>query len=141
VVNWLGEARAGGIGAVWGVDAVPGSYQAQPAPSWPNVIVTTLQVWLWRRVFRVPDGPDTVRLAPIPCNSSCLAEALAFRRAQRAPFLAAATVSGIGAAVVLRIVFTAPSPLGLVSAHTSNNGHNSRPRGAVSGAGASGGDT
>jgi hypothetical protein len=119
VVNWLGEARAGGIGAVWGVDAVPGSYQAQPAPSWPNVIVTTLQVWLWRRVFRVPDAPDAVRLAPIPHNTSRLAEALAFLRAQRPPFLAAATVSGIGAAVVLRIVFTAPSPLGLLSAHTS----------------------
>jgi hypothetical protein len=63
VVNWASGGRAGGIGAVWGVVAVPGSYQAHPAPSWPKIIATTLRLWLQRRVLRVPDGPDARRLA------------------------------------------------------------------------------
>jgi hypothetical protein len=63
VVDWAGGARAGGTGAVWGVVVVPGSYQAQPAPSWSKVIATTLRLWLQRRVLRVPDGPDARRLA------------------------------------------------------------------------------
>jgi hypothetical protein len=45
------------------VVAVPGSNQAQPAPSWPKVIATTLRLWLQRRVLRVPDGPGANRLA------------------------------------------------------------------------------
>lgn len=48
---------------VWGVVAVPGSYQAQPAPSWLRVIATTLRLWLQRRVLRVPDGPGADRLS------------------------------------------------------------------------------
>lgn len=64
VVNWSGWRLAGGVGAVWGVVvAVPGSYQAQPAPSWPKVIATTLRLSVQRRVLRVPDGPDARRLA------------------------------------------------------------------------------
>jgi hypothetical protein len=63
VVNWSRAGRAGGVGAVWGVVAVSGSYQAQPAPSWPKVIATTLRLWLQRRVLRVPDGPGADRLA------------------------------------------------------------------------------
>jgi hypothetical protein len=62
----------------------------------------------------------TIGAAPLPHDAGYLAEVLAFLRAQRAPFLATATVSGTGAAAVLQIVFTAPSPLGLLSAHTQN---------------------
>lgn len=43
--------------------AVPGSYQAQPAPSWPKVIATTLRLSVQRRVLRVPDGPGALGLA------------------------------------------------------------------------------
>jgi hypothetical protein len=46
---------------------------------------------------------------------------LAFLQAQRAPFLATATVSGTGAATLLQIAFTAPSPLGLLSAQPPNS--------------------
>jgi hypothetical protein len=63
VVNWSGWCRTGGVGAVWGVVAVPGSYQAQPAPSWPKVIATTLRLSVRRRVLRVPDGPGARRSA------------------------------------------------------------------------------
>jgi hypothetical protein len=63
VVNWAGGVRAGGLGAAWGVVAVPGSFQAQSAPSWPKVIGTTLRLWLQRSVLRVPDGPAARRLA------------------------------------------------------------------------------
>jgi len=63
VVNWPGAGRAGRVGAGLGVVAVPGSYQAQPAPSWPKVIATTLRLWLQRRVLRVPDGPGSDRVA------------------------------------------------------------------------------
>jgi hypothetical protein len=63
VVNWPGAGRAGRAGAVLGVVAVPASYQAQSAPSWPKVIATTLRLWLRRRVLRVPDGPGSDRLA------------------------------------------------------------------------------
>jgi hypothetical protein len=63
VVNWPSAAEPGAPGAVWGVVAVPGSYQAQPAPSWPRVIATTLRLWLQRHVLRVPDGPGSGRLA------------------------------------------------------------------------------
>jgi hypothetical protein len=111
------------------VDAVPGSYQAQPAPSWLSVIATTLQLWLRRRVpraLRVPDGPDAVRLARRRRSSQASritrVTSLRYSRscARSAPrFWATATVSGTGAAAVLRIVFTAPCPLGLLSAQTS----------------------
>lgn len=60
-MNWRTD-RAGGIGAVWGVVAVPGRSQAQLAPSWPKVIATTVRLWLQRRVLRVPDGPGADRL-------------------------------------------------------------------------------
>jgi hypothetical protein len=60
----------------------------------------------------------TISAAPLPHDAGYLAEVLAFLRAQRAPFLASVTVSGIGAAAVLQIAFTAPSPLGLLSAQT-----------------------
>ncbi len=63
VVNWSRAGRADGVGAVWGVVAVAGSYQAQSAPSWSKVIATTLRLWLQRRVLRVPDGPGARRLA------------------------------------------------------------------------------
>jgi len=63
VVDWPEGARAGGLGAILGVVAVPGSYQAPSAPSWPKVIATTLRLWLRRRALRVPDGPDAGRLA------------------------------------------------------------------------------
>ncbi len=63
MVNWAGGVRAGGLGAAWGVVAVPSSFQAQPAPSWPRVIGTTLRLWLQRSVLRVSDGPDARRLA------------------------------------------------------------------------------
>jgi len=52
----------------------------------------------------------------LPHHASYLSVVLAFLHAQRAPFLATATVSGTGAATVLTIAFTAPSPLGLLSA-------------------------
>jgi hypothetical protein len=52
----------------------------------------------------------------LPHHASYLNVVLAFLRAQRAPFLATATVSGTGAATELTIAFTAPSPLGLLSA-------------------------
>jgi hypothetical protein len=45
------------------VVAVPGSYQAQPAPSWPKVIATTLRLSVQRRVLRIPDGPGARGLA------------------------------------------------------------------------------
>lgn len=57
---------------------------------------------------------------PLPNHASYLGFVLAFLRAQRAPFLATTTVSGTGAATVLRIAFTAPSPLGLLSAPSPN---------------------
>jgi hypothetical protein len=63
VVNWPEGRRADGICAVWGVVAVTGSYQVQPAPSWLKVIGTTARLWLQRRVLRVADGPDAGRLA------------------------------------------------------------------------------
>jgi hypothetical protein len=53
-------------------------------------------------------------------HGSYLDFVLAFLRAQRAPFLATARVSGTGAATVLTIAFTAPSPLGLLSAQSPN---------------------
>jgi hypothetical protein len=62
-MNWPSRGCAGPTGVVWGVVAVPGSFQAQPAPSWPRVIATTLRLWLRRRVLRVPDVPDAGRLA------------------------------------------------------------------------------
>jgi hypothetical protein len=63
VVNWPSASAPGGSGTVRGVVAVPGSYQARPAPSWPRVIATTLRLWLQRRVLRVPDGPGSGRFA------------------------------------------------------------------------------
>lgn len=63
VVNWSDWSRAGRVGAAWGVGAVAGSYQTQPAPSWPKVIATTLRLSVQRRVLRVPDGPGSHRLA------------------------------------------------------------------------------
>ena len=57
---------------------------------------------------------------PLPRQASYLEFVQAFLRAQRAPFLATATVSGTGAATVLTIAFTAPSPLGLLSAQPLN---------------------
>ncbi len=56
----------------------------------------------------------------LPHHASYLNVVLAFLHAQRAPFLATATVSGTGAATVLTISFTAPSPLGLLSAQLPN---------------------
>jgi hypothetical protein len=44
------------------VVAVPGSYEAPPAPPWSKVIATTIRLWLQRRVLRVPDGPGADRL-------------------------------------------------------------------------------
>jgi hypothetical protein len=55
---------------------------------------------------------------PLPQDASYLGVVLAFLRAQRAPFAASTTVSGTGAGAVLQIEFTAPSPLGLLSAPT-----------------------
>lgn len=52
----------------------------------------------------------------LPRQASYLEFVLAFLRAQRAPFLSTATVSGTGATTVLTIVFAAPSPLGLLPA-------------------------
>jgi hypothetical protein len=57
---------------------------------------------------------------PLPNDASYLGVVLAFLRAQRAPFLATATVSGTGTGTVLQIAFTAPSPLGLLSAQSPN---------------------
>lgn len=62
----------------------------------------------------------TISAAPLPDDASYLATVLAFLRAQRAPFLATTAVSGTGTAAVLQIAFTAPSPLGLLSAQTPN---------------------
>jgi len=45
-----------------GVVAVPGSYEAPPAPAWSKVIATTIRLWLQRRVLRVPDGPGAEHL-------------------------------------------------------------------------------
>lgn len=56
----------------------------------------------------------------LPHDASYLNVVQAFLHAQRAPFLATATVSGTGAATVLTISFTAPSPLGLLSAQPPN---------------------
>jgi hypothetical protein len=56
----------------------------------------------------------------LPHHASYTGVVLAFLHAQRAPFLATATVSGTGAATVLQIAFTAPSPLGLLSAQPPN---------------------
>jgi hypothetical protein len=52
----------------------------------------------------------------LPHQASYTSVVLAFLRAQRAPFLASATIAGSGAATVLQIGFTAPSPLGLLTA-------------------------
>ena len=52
----------------------------------------------------------------LPHNASYTGVVLAFLRAQRAPFLATATTAGTGAATVLQIGFSAPSPLGLLTA-------------------------
>jgi hypothetical protein len=56
----------------------------------------------------------------LPHHASYTGAVLAFLQAQQAPFLATATVSGTGAATVLQIAFTAPSPLGLLSAQPPN---------------------
>ena len=60
----------------------------------------------------------TISAVPVPHDAGYLANVVAFLRAQRAPFLATVTVAGAGAATVLQIVFTAPCPLGLLSAQT-----------------------
>jgi hypothetical protein len=52
----------------------------------------------------------------LPHQSSYTGVVLTFLRAQRAPFLATASIAGTGAATVLQIGFTAPSPLGLLRA-------------------------
>jgi hypothetical protein len=52
----------------------------------------------------------------LPHKASYTSVVLAFLRAQHAPFLATATSDGTGAAAVLQIGFTAPSPLGLLTA-------------------------
>jgi hypothetical protein len=52
----------------------------------------------------------------LPHQASYIGYVLTFLRAQQAPFLATVTVAGTGATTVLTIAFTAPSPLGLLSA-------------------------
>ena len=56
----------------------------------------------------------------LPHHASYTGLVLAFLQAQRAPFVARAMVSGRGATIVLRIAFTAPSPLGLLAAQPPN---------------------
>jgi hypothetical protein len=55
----------------------------------------------------------------LPHQSSYTSVVLTFLRAQRAPFLATASIAGRGAATVLQIGFTAPSPLGLLTAQVA----------------------
>jgi hypothetical protein len=99
------------------------SYEVPSAPPWSKVIGTTLRLWLQRRVLRVPDGPGTDRLvrrralaAGVPASFGSGTSSIAVW--VTAPDGAAAYLS---TAAVLQITFTAPCPLGLLSAQPLNS--------------------